>query len=100
VVVLEQADEVGRIIEASQALGAAPLIGIRARLSSRSSGRWGRSVGEKAKFGLSLPDLLASVEALRQAGLLNELRLLHFHVGSQISDIAVLKDALQEAGQI
>jgi arginine decarboxylase len=100
VVVLEQADEVGRIIEASQALGAAPLIGIRARLSSRSSGRWGSSVGEKAKFGLSLPDLLASVEALRQAGLLNELRLLHFHVGSQISDIAVLKDALQEAGQI
>lgn len=100
VVVIEQADEAQRIIEASQALGAAPLIGIRARLSSRSSGRWGSSVGEKAKFGLSLPDLLASVEALRDAGLLNELRLLHFHVGSQISDIAVLKDALQEAGQI
>jgi len=100
VVVIEQADEAQRIIEASQALGAAPLIGIRARLSSRSSGRWGSSVGEKAKFGLSLPDLLASVEALRDTGLLNELRLLHFHVGSQISDIAVLKDALQEAGQI
>jgi arginine decarboxylase len=100
VVVIEQADEAQRIIEASQALGAAPLIGIRARLSSRSSGRWGSSVGEKAKFGLSLPDLLASVEALRDAGLLGELRLLHFHVGSQISDIAVLKDALQEAGQI
>jgi len=100
VVVIEQADEAQRIIEASQALGAAPLIGIRARLSSRSSGRWGSSVGEKAKFGLSLPDLLASVEALRDAGLLSELRLLHFHVGSQISDIAVLKDALQEAGQI
>jgi arginine decarboxylase len=100
VVVIEQADEAQRIIEASQALGAAPLIGIRARLSSRSSGRWSSSVGEKAKFGLSLPDLLASVEALRDAGLLGELRLLHFHVGSQISDIAVLKDALQEAGQI
>ena len=100
VVVIEQADEAQRIIEASQALGAAPLIGIRARLSSRSSGRWGSSVGEKAKFGLSVPDLLASVEALRNAGLLGELRLLHFHVGSQISDIAVLKDALQEAGQL
>ncbi|MFZ9621969.1 MAG: biosynthetic arginine decarboxylase, partial [Prochlorococcaceae cyanobacterium] len=100
VVVLEQADEAARVIEASRELGAAPLIGIRARLSSRSSGRWGSSVGEKAKFGLSLPDLLASVEALREAGLLSELRLLHFHVGSQISDIAVLKDALQEAGQI
>ncbi|MBM5798908.1 MAG: arginine decarboxylase, partial [Cyanobacteria bacterium K_Offshore_0m_m2_072] len=86
VVVIEQADEAARIIEASRELGAAPFIGIRARLSSRSTGRWGSSVGEKAKFGLSLPDLLASVEALREAGLLGELRLLHFHVGSQISD--------------
>ena len=100
VVVIEQADEVPRIIEASRSLGAAPLIGVRAKLATRSSGRWGSSVGEKAKFGLSIPDLLATVEALRDAGLLNDLRLLHFHIGSQISDIAVLKDALQEAGQL
>ncbi|MEB3317139.1 MAG: biosynthetic arginine decarboxylase [Cyanobacteriota bacterium] len=100
VVVIEQADEVERIIAASQELGAAPLIGVRAKLASRGSGRWGSSVGEGAKFGLSLPDLLATVEALRQAGLLIDLRLLHFHIGSQINDIAVLKDALQEAGQI
>ncbi|MEB3350874.1 MAG: biosynthetic arginine decarboxylase, partial [Cyanobacteriota bacterium] len=100
VVVIEQADEVERIIAASQALGAAPFLGIRAKLSARSSGRWGSSVGERAKFGLSIPELLATVEALRRAGLLADLRLLHFHIGSQISDIAVLKDALQEAGQI
>ncbi len=100
VVVIEQADEVERIIRASHELGAAPLIGVRAKLSSRSTGRWGSSVGERAKFGLSVPDLLATVEALRQADLLGELRLLHFHIGSQINDIAVLKDALQEAGQI
>ena len=100
VVVIEQADEVPRIIRASKALGAAPLIGVRAKLASRSTGRWGSSVGEKAKFGLSIPDLLATVEALREADLLNDLRLLHFHVGSQINDIAVLKDALQEAGQV
>jgi arginine decarboxylase len=100
VVVIEQADEVPRIISASKALGAAPLIGVRAKLASRSTGRWGSSVGEKAKFGLSVPDLLATVEALREADLLNDLRLLHFHVGSQINDIAVLKDALQEAGQV
>ena len=100
VVVIEQADEVERIIAASRDLGGAPLIGIRAKLSSRSTGRWGSSVGERAKFGLSIPDLLATVEALRQADLLDDLRLLHFHIGSQINDIAVLKDALQEAGQI
>ena len=100
VVVIEQADEVERIITASRELGAAPLIGIRAKLSARSTGRWGSSVGERAKFGLGIPELLATVEALRAADLLGELRLLHFHVGSQINDIAVLKDALQEAGQI
>ncbi|MFN7898953.1 MAG: biosynthetic arginine decarboxylase [Synechococcaceae cyanobacterium] len=100
VVVIEQADEVDRIIAASRDLGAAPVLGIRAKLSSRSTGRWGSSVGDGAKFGLSIPDLLATVERLRQAGLLGDLRLLHFHIGSQISDIAVLKDALQEAGQI
>jgi arginine decarboxylase len=100
VVVIEQADEVERIISASRELGAAPLIGIRAKLSARSTGRWGSSVGERAKFGLGIPELLATVEALRAADLLGELRLLHFHVGSQINDIAVLKDALQEAGQI
>lgn len=100
VVVIEQADEVERIIAASSALGGAPFIGIRAKLSARSTGRWGSSVGERAKFGLSIPDVLTTVERLREAGLLDDLRLLHFHVGSQINDIAVLKDALQEAGQI
>ena len=100
VVVIEQPDEVQRIIDASQELGAAPLIGIRARLSSRSTGRWGSSVGDKAKFGLPAPEIIGAVEALRDANLLSELRLLHFHVGSQINDIAVVKDALQEASRM
>ena len=100
VVVIEQTDEVDRIIEASRQLGAAPYIGIRAKLSSRSTGRWGSSVGDKAKFGLSIPDLLATVARLQEHNLLKDLRLLHFHIGSQINDIAVLKDALQEAAQI
>ena len=100
VVVIEQPDEVDRIIEASGSLGAAPYIGVRAKLSSRSTGRWGSSVGDKAKFGLSIPDLLTTVERLRDHDLLKDLRLLHFHIGSQINDLAVLKDALQEAAQI
>ncbi|WP_063400054.1 biosynthetic arginine decarboxylase [Prochlorococcus marinus] len=100
VVVIEQPDEVERIIRSSQELGAAPFLGVRAKLTTRSTGHWSSSAGEKAKFGLSVPDLLATVEALRQADLLSDLRLLHFHIGSQINDIAVLKDALQEAAQI
>ncbi|MBM5796842.1 MAG: biosynthetic arginine decarboxylase [Cyanobacteria bacterium M_surface_10_m2_119] len=100
VVVIEQPDELPRIIAASQALGASPFLGIRAKLSSRSTGRWGSSVGEGAKFGLAAPEVLETIEGLRDAGLLGELRLLHFHIGSQITDIAVLKDALQEATRL
>ena len=100
IVVIEQANEVERIIQASRNIGAAPLIGIRAKLSSRSSGRWSNSIGATAKFGLSIPEILTAIKQLRNANLLNDLRLLHFHVGSQINDIAILKDALQEAGQI
>ena len=100
VVVIEQPDEVSRIIAASHGLGAAPLIGMRARLGSSGMGRWAGSSGERAKFGLSAAQLLSTTAALRDAGLLGDLRLLHFHIGSQISNIAVLKDALQEAGQI
>ena len=100
IVVIEQFDEVERIISASKKLGAAPLIGIRAKLSSQSNGRWKNSVGEKSKFGLSIPEIINGVKALKSANLLDELTLLHFHLGSQITDIAVLKDALQEAGQI
>ncbi len=100
VVVIEQADEVDRIIQASKKLAAAPLIGIRAKLSSQSMGRWKNTIGEKSKFGLSIPEILKAVKKLTDASLLHELVLLHFHVGSQINDIAILKNALQEAGQI
>nr|AUG32355.1 arginine decarboxylase [Paulinella longichromatophora] len=100
ILVIEQADEVIRIIESNRHLGTAPLIGIRAKLSSHSTGRWGSSVGERAKFGLAIPDIISAVEKLRAADLLGSLCLLHFHIGSQINDIAVIKDALQEAGQI
>ncbi len=100
IVVIEQSEEVDRIIQACKELGSAPLIGIRAKLSSQSNGRWGNSIGDKSKFGLSIPEILKAVEKLNNAGLLQELILLHFHLGSQINNIAILKNALQEAGQI
>ena len=99
-VVIEQPDEVERLTACSHRLGMAPLIGLRAKLSAPGSGRWASSSGDGAKFGLCAPDLLAAVHTLQKAGLLQELRLLHVHVGSQISDIAVLKEALQEMGQL
>jgi len=100
IIVIEQPDEVKRIIQAVQELNATPLIGIRAKLSSKSSGRWGKSIGDNSKFGLSIPEIMSTIKELKEANLINEMKLLHFHIGSQISDIAVIKDALQEASQI
>ncbi len=100
IIVIEQRDEVKRIIQAVQQLNATPLIGIRAKLSSKSSGRWGKSIGDNSKFGLSIPEIMLTIKELKEANLINEMKLLHFHIGSQISDIAVIKDALQEASQI
>ena len=99
-VVIEQPNEVPCLLVCSRRLGMAPLMGVRAKLSAQGSGRWGSSSGDGAKFGLSAADLLATVNILRDVGLLQELRLLHMHIGSQISDIAVLKEALQEVGQL
>ncbi len=100
IIVIEQRDEVKRIIQAVHELNATPLIGIRAKLSSKSSGMWGKSIGDNSKFGLSIPEIMLTIKELKEANLINEMKLLHFHIGSQISDIAVIKDALQEASQI
>ncbi len=100
ILVIEQRDEVKRIIKASKELGATPIIGIRSKLSSRSIGRWSHSIGSNSKFGLSIPEIMLTIEELKEANLINELKLLHFHIGSQISDISIIKDALQEASQI
>jgi arginine decarboxylase len=98
--VLEQLDEVRQVIQVVKDLGVMPRLGIRAKLATRGEGRWGSSVGERAKFGLSVPEIVQAVEMLRQAGLLDCLQLLHFHIGSQVSSIGVIKSALREASRI
>ena len=100
IIVLEQLEEVELTIEASRRLGIQPILGIRAKLSAKGVGRWGDSAGERAKFGLTIPEMITAVERLKQAEMLGSLQLLHFHIGSQISAISVIKDALREACQI
>jgi arginine decarboxylase len=100
VIVLEQLEEVPLVIEAAHRLGIKPVLGVRAKLSTKGTGRWGESTGDRAKFGLTLPEILSCVEQLRTAGMLSSLQLLHFHIGSQISAIGVIKDAIREASQI
>ncbi len=100
IIVLEQLEEVDVVIRAAVKLGIKPIVGVRAKLSAKGIGRWGESAGDRAKFGLSIYEILEVVDRLRDADLLDSLQLLHFHIGSQISSISVIKDALREASQI
>ncbi|MBD2039417.1 biosynthetic arginine decarboxylase [Microcoleus sp. FACHB-672] len=100
IIVIEQLEEVQLVIEASRKLGIEPVLGVRAKLSSKGIGRWGGSTGDRAKFGLTIPEIIQAADQLNEAGLLNSLQLLHFHIGSQISSISVIKDAIREASQI
>lgn len=98
-IVIERLEELGMVLRAVQKLGVEPVLGVRAKLTSRGIGRWGQSAGDGAKFGLTAAEIVEVVERLRAAGLLHTLQLLHFHAGSQISQIGVVKSALREAAQ-
>jgi len=100
IIVLEQVEEVELAIAAARKLGIKPILGVRAKLSAKGIGRWGTSAGDRAKFGLTIPEIIQAVDRLRAADLLDCLQLLHYHIGSQISAISVIKDAIREASQI
>jgi arginine decarboxylase len=97
--VVEKLEELRQIIVISRQLGVEPLIGIRARLLSRGAGKWAESAGENAKFGLTTAELLAAVELLKNENLAHCFKLLHFHIGSQVPDILIVKKAVQEASR-
>ncbi|MFN7139463.1 MAG: biosynthetic arginine decarboxylase, partial [Limisphaerales bacterium] len=99
IMVVEKLEELKQIIAISKQMGAEPLIGIRARLSSKGAGKWAESGGENAKFGLSTAELLAATEILRSEKLEHCFKLLHFHIGSQVPDILTVKKAVQEAAR-
>ncbi len=99
VVVIERLAELDLVLRAHEKLGIEPVIGVRAKLTARGTGRWGISTGDGSKFGLTAAEIVRVVERLREAGLLQTLQLLHFHMGSQITQIAVIKSALREAAQ-
>ncbi len=100
IIVLEQLEEVDLVIQAVKNLNIQPILGVRAKLSSKGIGRWADSAGDRAKFGLNMWEILEVIGKLKAANLLGALQLLHFHIGSQISSIGVIKDALREASQI
>jgi len=99
ILVVEKIEEVSHIIAVSKEVGVEPVIGMRVRLQAKSAGKWALSGGEHAKFGLSTAELLEAAELLRKEKLDHCFKLLHFHIGSQIPDIAIIKKAVREAGR-
>ena len=100
IIVVEQLEELELIHEISEELKIKPVIGMRAKLGTRGTGRWGSSTGDRAKFGLTIWQMLQAVETLKSYQQLESLQLLHFHIGSQVSSIRVIKEAIREAAQI
>lgn len=98
--VVEQARELDLIIKHARAHGIRPSIGVRAKPTNRGSGRWQSSGGARSKFGLSMSDLLDAFDKLKREGMSDCLRLLHFHIGSQIADIRALNAAVGELAHI
>src|SRR6202165_2590308 len=98
-IVLEQLSEVDVLLKVADELGVTPTAGVRIKLYSEGSGRWAKSGGEKSKFGLSTAQLVRLVDRLKTEGRLDILKLIHFHLGSQITDIRYIKAGLQEASR-
>lgn len=100
IIVLERQEELDLVFRASEKLGIRPLLGVRAKLTTKGVGRWADSAGDRAKFGLNTSEIVEVVERLAERNMLDSLQLLHFHIGSQISSIIPIKNALQEASNI
>jgi arginine decarboxylase len=96
-IVIEKLSELDLVLSESATLGIDPQLGVRVRLSSISAGKWQNSGGEKSKFGLHGGEILKLVKRLSDTGNLHWLKLMHFHMGSQIADIGDIKKALREA---
>ena len=99
IIVVEQLSELDDIIRLSAETGVKPMIGFRAKLQTRGEGKWATSTGDNAKFGLNTAEILFAVERLRAAKLTSALRLVHFHIGSQVPNILTIKNAVIEAAR-
>src|SRR5436190_9136656 len=99
IMVVEKLEELRQIISISRQIGVEPFIGIRVRLLSKGGGKWAESGGENAKFGVSTAELLVAAEMLKAENLSHCFKLLHFHIGSQVPDILIVKRAVPEAAR-
>src|SRR5579871_2427036 len=98
--VVEKFTELDLIVKHSQRVGVRPVIGLRLKLASRGSGRWKSSGGYRSKFGLTVTEALQALDQLKACGMEDCIQLLHFHLGSQITNIRQIKAAVIEAARI
>ncbi len=98
-IVIEKLSELETVLRESRALGVKPLLGLRVRLASIGAGKWQNTGGEKAKFGLSAAQVLALLDRLKEESHLDCMQLLHFHMGSQITNIGDIYRGMREAGR-
>ncbi len=98
-IVLEMVQEVDVLLKVAKEMDIRPTAGIRIKLASAGSGRWAESAGEKSKFGMNPPQLVRVLDKLKSTGNLDILKLIHFHLGSQIPDIRTIKAALAEVAR-
>jgi arginine decarboxylase len=96
-IVVEKTNELKRIIKISKDLKIKPNIGIRVKLASSGSGKWEDSGGDKSKFGLTSSELLEAIDLLEKNKMKDNLKLIHFHIGSQVTNIRKIKTAFREA---
>jgi arginine decarboxylase len=97
VLVVEKVEEVRNIIELAKEYKVNPILGVRLRLASKGQGKWYGSTGDEAKFGLTASEILETSALLKDAGMEHCLKLVHFHIGSQVPDIIAIKNATREA---
>lgn len=100
IVVVEKYSELTNLLTLAEEMKVKPMIGLRCRMSVKGRGKWAGSSGERAKFGLTTPELINAVKLLKDKGLADCLKLFHFHIGSQITDIRTVKDAIAEGARI
>lgn len=100
IIVVEKFSELERVVYWSQTLDVEPIIGIRTKMQVVGQGKWQSSSGERAKFGLSISEVIKATEFLRAQNMQHTLKLLHFHIGSQLPDIRAIKEAVNESARI
>ncbi|PIE74824.1 MAG: arginine decarboxylase [Deltaproteobacteria bacterium] len=99
-IVIEMPGELDIVIKRSRQLGIKPLLGIRIKLSSKASGHWTESGGDRSIFGLDISQVISAIDQLKKENMLDSMQLLHYHLGSQIPNIRDIRDSVLEACRI